>query len=185
MSADPAEGVVNKHGQTHDVANLFISEGSQYTTRAAENPTLTIVTVPDFMDIYSAGRNQRQRLHLRPNAYWRRNYTAEFHRERPTFPSPAALVDEDRLGQASCPYRRPGRGFEPCFSPIAFALGQAACFSASRHGFATIFTSRREALSAARPQAIGKSLSASSEHEGCRAMNAQAVPAGVFLSTDF
>src|ERR1035441_7848022 len=98
MSADPAEGVVNKHGQTHDVANLFISEGSQYTTRAAENPTLTIVTVPDFMDIYSAGRNQRQRLHLRPNAYWGRNYTAEFHRERPTFPSPAVLVDEERPG---------------------------------------------------------------------------------------
>jgi choline dehydrogenase-like flavoprotein len=45
MSADPAKGVVNKHGQTHDVPNLFISDGSQYTTSAAENPTLTIVTL--------------------------------------------------------------------------------------------------------------------------------------------
>jgi choline dehydrogenase-like flavoprotein len=45
MSADPSKGVVNKHGQTHDIPNLFISDGSQYTTSAAENPTLTIVTL--------------------------------------------------------------------------------------------------------------------------------------------
>ncbi|GAC1533105.1 MAG: GMC family oxidoreductase [Candidatus Velthaea sp.] len=45
MSDDPAKGVVNKHGQTHDISNLFISDGSQYTTSAAENPTLTIVTL--------------------------------------------------------------------------------------------------------------------------------------------
>jgi choline dehydrogenase-like flavoprotein len=45
MSAKPEDGVVNKHGQTHDIANLFISDGSQFTTGAAENPTLTIVTL--------------------------------------------------------------------------------------------------------------------------------------------
>jgi choline dehydrogenase-like flavoprotein len=45
MSANPADGVVNKWGQTHDIKNLFISDGSQYTTGAAENPTLTIVTL--------------------------------------------------------------------------------------------------------------------------------------------
>src|SRR5579872_5534046 len=45
MSADPKLGVVNKHGQSHDIPNLFISDGSQYTTGAAENPTLTIVTL--------------------------------------------------------------------------------------------------------------------------------------------
>jgi choline dehydrogenase-like flavoprotein len=37
--------VVNKWGQTHDIANLFISDGSQFTTGAAENPTLTIVAL--------------------------------------------------------------------------------------------------------------------------------------------
>jgi choline dehydrogenase-like flavoprotein len=37
--------VVNKHGQTHDIKNLFISDGSQFTTGAACNPTLTIVTL--------------------------------------------------------------------------------------------------------------------------------------------
>ena len=45
MSEDPRDGVVNKWGQTHDVANLFISDGSQFTTGASENPTLTIVAL--------------------------------------------------------------------------------------------------------------------------------------------
>jgi len=45
MSAKDKDGVVNKWGQTHDVKNLFISDGSQFTTGAAENPTLTIVTL--------------------------------------------------------------------------------------------------------------------------------------------
>ena len=45
MSARPQDGVVNKWGQTHDVANLFVSDGSQFTTGGAENPTLTIVAL--------------------------------------------------------------------------------------------------------------------------------------------
>ncbi|WP_088348698.1 MULTISPECIES: GMC family oxidoreductase [Rhodomicrobium] len=45
MSEKPKDGVVNKFGQTHDIPNLFISDGSQFTTGAAENPTLTIVTL--------------------------------------------------------------------------------------------------------------------------------------------
>ncbi|CAN0497925.1 unnamed protein product [Discosporangium mesarthrocarpum] len=45
MSADARDGVVNKWGQSHDVANLFVSDGSQFTTGAAENPTLTIVSL--------------------------------------------------------------------------------------------------------------------------------------------
>jgi choline dehydrogenase-like flavoprotein len=45
MSANPRDGVCNKHGQTHDIKNLFISDGSQFTTGAGENPTLTIVTL--------------------------------------------------------------------------------------------------------------------------------------------
>jgi choline dehydrogenase-like flavoprotein len=45
MSENARDGVVNKHGQTHDIANLFVSDGSQFTTGAAENPTLTIVAL--------------------------------------------------------------------------------------------------------------------------------------------
>ena len=36
---------VTAFGQTHDIKNLFISDGSQFTTSAAENPTLTIVAL--------------------------------------------------------------------------------------------------------------------------------------------
>ncbi len=45
MSENPSDGVVNKWGQAHDIANLFISDGSQFTTGGGENPTLTIVTL--------------------------------------------------------------------------------------------------------------------------------------------
>ena len=45
MSAKAAGGVCNGFGQTHDIKNLFISDGSQFTTGGAENPTLTIVTL--------------------------------------------------------------------------------------------------------------------------------------------
>lgn len=45
LSANPRDGVANKWGQTHDIPNLFISDGSQFTTGGAENPTLTIVTL--------------------------------------------------------------------------------------------------------------------------------------------
>ena len=45
MSEKAKDGVVNKWGQTHDIKNLFVSDGSQFTTGAAENPTLTIVSL--------------------------------------------------------------------------------------------------------------------------------------------
>jgi len=45
MSANPRDGVVNMWGQTHDVPNLFVSDGSQFPTSGAANPTLTIVAL--------------------------------------------------------------------------------------------------------------------------------------------
>lgn len=45
MGASAGSSVCNSFGQTHDIANLFISDGSQFTTGGAENPTLTIVTL--------------------------------------------------------------------------------------------------------------------------------------------
>jgi choline dehydrogenase-like flavoprotein len=45
QSVRPEDGVCNKWGQTHDIKNLFISDGSQFTTSTAENPTLTIVAL--------------------------------------------------------------------------------------------------------------------------------------------
>ena len=45
MAEKARDGVVNKWGQTHDIKNLFVSDGSQFTSGAAENPTLTIVAL--------------------------------------------------------------------------------------------------------------------------------------------
>jgi choline dehydrogenase-like flavoprotein len=45
MSEKARDGVVNKFGQSHDIKNLFVSDGSQFTTGGAENPTLTIVAL--------------------------------------------------------------------------------------------------------------------------------------------
>ena len=45
MSASPGDGVVNSWGQTHEVPNLFVSDGSQFTSAMAGNPTLTIVAL--------------------------------------------------------------------------------------------------------------------------------------------
>jgi choline dehydrogenase-like flavoprotein len=62
MSEKPEDGVVNKWGQTHDIPNLFISDGSQFTTGAAENPTLTIVALALRQADYIAGAMSRGEL---------------------------------------------------------------------------------------------------------------------------
>jgi choline dehydrogenase-like flavoprotein len=45
MSKNPRDGVVDAHGRAHDVANLFISDGSVLSTPGSANPTLTIVAL--------------------------------------------------------------------------------------------------------------------------------------------
>jgi choline dehydrogenase-like flavoprotein len=45
MSCNPSHGVCNEWGQTHDVANLFISDGSQFPSANVGHPTLTIVAL--------------------------------------------------------------------------------------------------------------------------------------------
>jgi choline dehydrogenase-like flavoprotein len=62
MSEKASDGVVNKHGQTHDIANLFISDGSQFTTGAAENPTLTIVALAIRQAEYIAGQMAKNEI---------------------------------------------------------------------------------------------------------------------------
>ncbi|MGY2049018.1 GMC family oxidoreductase [Methylobacterium sp. JK268] len=62
MSAKPRDGVVNKFGQTHDVKNLFVSDGSQFTSGAACNPTLTIVALALRQADHIAGAMQRREI---------------------------------------------------------------------------------------------------------------------------
>jgi choline dehydrogenase-like flavoprotein len=62
MSEKPRDGVVNKFGQTHDIANLFISDGSQFATGAACNPTLTIVALAIRQADHIAGAMSRNEV---------------------------------------------------------------------------------------------------------------------------
>lgn len=62
MSDNPRDGVVNRWGQTHDIANLFVSDGSQFTTGASENPTLTIVALAIRQADHIAGELSRGNL---------------------------------------------------------------------------------------------------------------------------
>jgi choline dehydrogenase-like flavoprotein len=45
MSANEKDCVNNSWGQTHDIPNLFVSDGSAFSTSGAGNPTLTIVAL--------------------------------------------------------------------------------------------------------------------------------------------
>ena len=62
MSENARDGVVNKHGQTHDIKNLFVSDGSQFTTGGAENPTLTIVTLAIRQADYIADQMSKKEI---------------------------------------------------------------------------------------------------------------------------
>lgn len=45
MSLRPQEGVTDRFGRSHEVSNLFIGDGSVFSSSTAENPTLTIVAL--------------------------------------------------------------------------------------------------------------------------------------------
>jgi choline dehydrogenase-like flavoprotein len=45
MGDDPKKSVVNRWGQTHDVPNLFVFDGSTFPTSGGLNPTATIMSV--------------------------------------------------------------------------------------------------------------------------------------------
>jgi len=62
MSAKAKDGVVNKHGQTHDIKNLFIADGSQFTSGGSENPTLTIVSLAIRQADFIAGAMSRHEI---------------------------------------------------------------------------------------------------------------------------
>jgi len=62
QSSDAGTGVCNGFGQSHDVSNLFISDGSQFTTSAAENPTLTIVALAIRQAEYIADQMAAQNI---------------------------------------------------------------------------------------------------------------------------
>jgi len=62
MSENPEYGMISTWGQIHEIDNLFVSDGSQFTSSLAGNPTLTIVAL---------AIRQSARLNCRADAYRR------------------------------------------------------------------------------------------------------------------
>jgi choline dehydrogenase-like flavoprotein len=45
MGNDPATSVTNRFGQTHEIDNLFVADGSLHVTNSGFNPVLTIMAL--------------------------------------------------------------------------------------------------------------------------------------------
>jgi choline dehydrogenase-like flavoprotein len=45
MGKDPKKSVVNEHCQTHDVKNIFVTDGACWVSTACQNPTLTMMAI--------------------------------------------------------------------------------------------------------------------------------------------
>jgi len=62
MGKNPKTSVLNSYCQTHDVKNLFVTDGSSFTTSSEKNPTLTIMALSLRASDYI--REQRRRGEL-------------------------------------------------------------------------------------------------------------------------
>jgi choline dehydrogenase-like flavoprotein len=45
MGDDPRKSVLNQYQQSHDIRNLFVMDGSGFTSSACQNPTITIMAL--------------------------------------------------------------------------------------------------------------------------------------------
>jgi choline dehydrogenase-like flavoprotein len=61
MGDDPATSVVNRWGQTHDVPNLYVIDGSQFVTATGVNPTATICALAKRTATYVAENPPEQK----------------------------------------------------------------------------------------------------------------------------
>ena len=52
MGTDPARSVVDGHGRSHDVKNLFVVDGSIFVTSGGVNPTNTIQALALYIADY-------------------------------------------------------------------------------------------------------------------------------------
>ena len=62
MGQDPKTSVLNQFQQSHDVPNLFVMDGSGFTSGACQNPTLTIMALAVRSSDYLLGEMKRGNL---------------------------------------------------------------------------------------------------------------------------
>jgi choline dehydrogenase-like flavoprotein len=59
MGADPKRSALNQFNQMHEVKNVFVVDGSAFTTASERNPTLTILALAWRATDYLADEMQR------------------------------------------------------------------------------------------------------------------------------
>ena len=62
MGRDPRTSVLNAHNQTHDVPNLFVTDGSCMTSSACQNPSLTYMALSARAAHFAADELERGNL---------------------------------------------------------------------------------------------------------------------------
>jgi choline dehydrogenase-like flavoprotein len=62
MTADPKQGVCDGFGRSHEVANLFVADGSVFTQQTDKSPTLTIMALALRQADFIVGRFNRGEL---------------------------------------------------------------------------------------------------------------------------
>ena len=62
MGANPKTSVTNGFGQTHDIKNLFIADGSLFTQTSEKSPTITIMALVSRGAHYLAEEFRRDNL---------------------------------------------------------------------------------------------------------------------------
>ena len=62
MGDDPKKSVLNRYCQSHDVKNLFVTDGACYVSGACQNPTLTMMALTMRACEYAAAELRAGRL---------------------------------------------------------------------------------------------------------------------------
>jgi choline dehydrogenase-like flavoprotein len=62
MGTDPRRSVLNRYCQAREVKNLFVVDGSCFTTFPEKNPTLTIMALAVWTSRYIAQQVRRSEL---------------------------------------------------------------------------------------------------------------------------
>ena len=62
MGRDPDTSVLNKHNQTHDVPNLFVTDGACMASASCQNPSITYMTLTARAVDYAVQEMKRDRL---------------------------------------------------------------------------------------------------------------------------
>ena len=62
VNRDPATSVLNGHNQSHDVPNLFVTDGASMTSSACQNPSLTYMALTARACAYAVEQMTRGEL---------------------------------------------------------------------------------------------------------------------------